>query len=574
MLASHVLPDGRLGAMFVALNQVSGESIRADAFDGSGAGIESVELETAHLQAFAAERERGAAVWRWAWTDTAAWYPQLLRAGVRVERCHDLRLCRAILRTSVLTASSAIAALPQDGFDEPAAPPTATWEAPSDALFDLAVGDENGALGGPPARSATTELLGQLEAIAACPDPARLRLLLAAESAGALVAAEMQHAGLPWRIDVHDRLLTELLGPRPSDGARPAKLELLAEAVRKELDAPKLNPDSAPALLAALQGAGMRIDSTRSSALKRLDHPAVPPLLEYKKLSRLLSANGWHWLDTWVRDGRFRPDYLPGGVVTGRWATRGGGALQLPKQVRSAVVADRGWKLVVADAAQLEPRVLAGMSGDERMAEAGRGRDLYEGIVADGTVPDRQAAKYAMLGAMYGATSGEGGRLLPRLARSYPRAIALVEDAARAGERGEQVSTRLGRSSPLPANPWWSERSASGPDATAGDQRLARSQARSFGRFTRNFVVQGTAAEWALCWMADLRRRLSELGEPHLVFFLHDEVVVHSPEGSVVPVVEAVRAAAESAGRILFGAFPIDFPLEIAVVDDYGEAGH
>ena len=37
---------------------------------------------------------------------------------------------------------------------------------------------------------------------------------------------------------------------------------------------------------------------------------------------------------------------------------------------------------------------------------------------------------------------------------------------------------------------------------------LGRRSARDRGRFTRNFVVQGTAAEWALCWMGEIRRRL------------------------------------------------------------------
>ena len=42
--------------------------------------------------------------------------------------------------------------------------------------------------------------------------------------------------------------------------------------------------------------------------------------------------------------------WVAGGVVTGRWASRGGGALQLPQQIRSAVRAEPGWRLVVADA--------------------------------------------------------------------------------------------------------------------------------------------------------------------------------------------------------------------------------
>jgi DNA polymerase-1 len=91
--------------------------------------------------------------------------------------------------------------------------------------------------------------------------------------------------------------------------------------------------------------------------------------------------------------------------------------------------------------------------------------------------------------------------------------------------------------------------------------------------------VQGTAAEWALCWMATVRRSLHELGgdawllrAPHLVFFMHDEIVVHSPAAMTDAVVEAVQAAAVEAGRLLFGGTPVEFPLSVAVVDNYGQA--
>ena len=305
----------------------------------------------------------------------------------------------------------------------------------------------------------------------------------------------------------------------------------------------------------------------------------IAPLLEYKKLSRLLSANGWGWLTSWVHDGRFRPDYLPSGVVTGRWAARGGGALQLPKLIRAAVVAAPGCRLVVADAAQLEPRVLAAMARDEAMARASRAGDLYQALVDEGVVDTRAHAKVAMLGALYGATSGEAGLLMPRLLRTFPKATTLVEDAARAGERGEVVTTWLGRSSPAPPESWHEvQRRASLPEATAADQRRARAQARDWGRFTRNFVVQGTAAEWALCWLADLRRRLLALGDvagrrPALVYFLHDEVIVETPAELAGAVSDAVQAAARRAGELLFGRFPVEFALEVASVHSYAEAG-
>ena len=107
--------------------------------------------------------------------------------------------------------------------------------------------------------------------------------------------------------------------------------------------------------------------------------------------------------------------------------------------------------------------------------------------------------------------------------------------------------------------------------------RPADRDARSWGRFTRNFVVQGTAAEWALCWMGALRRRLharwgAGVDAPHLVFFLHDEVVVHAPVGVADEVAGLVTESAVEAGRLLFGDAPVAFPVTVAVVDDYSQA--
>ncbi|WP_242653835.1 bifunctional 3'-5' exonuclease/DNA polymerase [Klenkia soli] len=495
---------------------------------------------------------------RWVWDDTTRWYPELLAAGVRVERCTDLRLAHAVLRRSPHADQGLLTGPDTEGWDA-LAPVTAS----EPALFALA--DPADLL------DPAAELARQQATLAASAERARLGLLVAAESAAGLVAAEMQHAGMPWRADVHDRLLTDLLGPRPVAGQRPAELERLLPEIRAAFGQPAMNPDSPTGLLASLQAAGLAVTDTRQWTLAELEHPGIEPLLRYKKLLRLMQANGWAWLDTWVRDGRFRPVFVPGGVVTGRWAASGGGALSAPVQLRPAAVADEGWRFVVADVAQLEPRVLAGMSRDTAMAEAARARDLYQGMVDSGAVETRSQAKLGILGAMYGGTRGESGAMLPRLTRAYPAAVGLVEQAARAGERGEVVTTLLGRGSPRPG-----AFGGGSDDAAAG--RAADARRRAWGRFTRNFVVQGTGAEWASCWLADLRNRLWRIGEggltdrPHLVFFLHDEVVVHTPVGLADDVVSAVRASAVEAGRLLFGGFPVDFPLDVAVVRSWADA--
>lgn len=604
----------------------AGEQGRIALVDPDRAGEPIAQVESHRLADAVREleaRERP----RWVWTETRRWYPGLLDAGVRVERCHDLRLGGAILdrststerargtgrhpRPSWLPAGPAEAGASADDAATPAAPHSALFD--FDDFDDQAhrpvpaggggassdgAGASTDAASRPSAAVAVAvdavarELARQLALVEESTEPARLRLLLAAESAGALIGAELHAAGLPWDRAVHEAVLEAELGPRPSPGWKPARMEALAARVREELGAASVNLDSQSDLLRALRRAGIQVESTARWELRDHDHPAIEPLIAYKKLARLLSANGWTWLDEWVVDGRFRPEYVPGGTATGRWATSGGGALQLPKNVRTAVVADPGWTLVVADAAQLEPRVLAAMARDEAMAEAARGKDIYRGLVDGGVVATRDEAKVAILGAMYGATTGESGRLVPRLARAFPRAMRLVDEAARAGERGLPVTTLLGRSSPLPGAEWRAVQArASEPEATAADERRARSSARDWGRFTRNFVVQGSAAEWSLCWMAALRGRLAGIGAevsdatptaaasgpvfgraPHLVYFLHDEIIVHAPRESADEVAAAVEAAALGAGRLLFGDFPVDFPLDLAVVDSYASA--
>jgi DNA polymerase-1 len=278
-----------------------------------------------------------------------------------------------------------------------------------------------------------------------------------------------------------------------------------------------------------------------------------------------------------VSGGRFRPEYVVGGVVSGRWATRGGGALQIPRVLRRAVVADPGWVLVVADAAQLEPRVLAALAGDHAFAEAAGTGDLYQAL-AGAFGGDRAKAKVALLSAMYGGAGGEASQLLAVLRRRFPRADQYVEAAARAGEEGRVVRSRLGRACPPPSAEWRGLTAA--PDEPdAADQRARRSL-RARGRFTRNFVVQASAADWALVLLAGLRRRLAELDDrpagaqdgPGLVFFQHDEVIVHCPEAMAGDVVAAVAAAAEEAGRLVFGDTPVRFPVSTAVVSSYADA--
>lgn len=507
---------------------------------------------------------------RWVWAATDEVYPWLLDRGApRTARCHDVKLVEGLLlgqegrHGRPRSLGAAWARL--DGRPEPDDPP----EPGADDQPVLFAAERHRL---PPGTDPLAALIGvhagQQRRIAAGAHPDRMRLLCAAESAGALAAVEMGRDGLPWSAGVHDELLTALLGPRPAGGARPVLLAELARRIQEALGRP-VNPDSPAQVLPAFAAAGVALASTRSHELRGVAHPAAALLLKYKELSRIHAAHGWAWRETWVRDGRFRPEYVVGGVVSGRWATRGGGALQIPRLLRAAVVADPGWRLVVADAGQLEPRVLAAMSGDAGLARAAGDGDLYAALARDAFGGDRQRAKIGLLAAMYGQTSGEAGQLLAVMRRRFPAALALVEAAARTGEAGGVVRSRLGRTSPAPSAQRLLDEGADPADGAEPDRRAAR----SWGRFTRNFLIQASAADWALAVLAALRRRLAAIGpEPRLVFFQHDEVIVHTP-GELAPAVrEAVAAAGDEARRLVFGATPVSFPLHTHAVESYVDA--
>jgi DNA polymerase I len=513
---------------------------------------------------------------RWVWASTAALYPALLRAGVRVSRCHDIELTEALLlgyagrwgEPRALPAAWARltgGAVPPDPPPRPSEPPGHA----QGALFEPVAAPPAGA-GADPLRALAEVYADQRARLAGTAHPGRFQLLVAAESAGALLAAEMGHDGLPWRADVHDAVLDELLGPQSPVGGPPRRLAELSAAINDAFGVHGLHPDSPAELVRAFARIGIDVPNTRAWVLRQIEHPVVPLVLAYKELYRIWTAHGRAWREAWVRDGRFRPEYVAAGVVSGRWATRGGGALQVPKVVRRAVVAEPGWRFVVADAGQLEPRVLAAVSGDARLAAAGAAGDLYAALATDAFGGDRARAKVALLGAMYGQTGGAAVPALAVLRSAYPTAFDYLETAARAGEAGGLVRSWLGRTCP-PASSGWREDDLEPPEAPGAQDSRGGASGRARGRFTRNFVIQATAAEWALVLLATLRGALAGT-RAELVFFVHDEVVVHCPAEEAEAVAAAVHAGARRATELVFGATAVRFPLEVSVVECYADA--
>jgi DNA polymerase-1 len=202
---------------------------------------------------------------------------------------------------------------------------------------------------------------------------------------------------------------------------------------------------------------------------------------------------------------------------------------------------------------QGDPASGARRPGDAGLAAAARTGDLYAALAAEAFGGDRAKAKLALLGAMYGQTGGAAVPALAALQARFPVAWEFVERAARTGEGGGLVRSWLGRTC---------------PPASTG--HMSGEQARARGRFTRNFVVQATAAEWALALLAGVRAGLPE--PARVVSFLHDEVVVHTPREHADEVEALVRASGERAGSLLFGQSVVRFPLDVSTVECYADA--
>ena len=228
---------------------------------------------------------------RWVWAAAAGVYPALLRAGVRVERCHDIELTEALLLGARRAgwgepASLAAAWARLRGAAVPPDPPAAAARGGAAARAGRPVRPGRPRLPPTPARLWTPSSrchADQLGGSRRTSIRGGSALLVAAESAGALIAAEMGFDGLPWRADVHDELLTELLGPRPVAGMRPAGWPSWPPGSPAR-SAVRCNPDSPAEVLRALARPGCGCPTPGPWVLRGVDHPAAPLLLEYKEL--------------------------------------------------------------------------------------------------------------------------------------------------------------------------------------------------------------------------------------------------------------------------------------------------
>jgi DNA polymerase-1 len=387
------------------------------------------------------------------------------------------------------------------------------------------------------------------------------------ESAAALLGAELEVDGLPIDLAEAERIIASSIGPRPRNAADEARLaaerdarvlDHLAADLRAGVDL--RNPASVKSLL---RRAGIEVDDTRAWRLERLrdEHPVVDALLTWRKAERIATTFGYRWLDAHVgTDARLRGTWSASDGAAGRM-TATAGLHNMPAELRPAIVAERDHVFVRADLGQIEPRILAAVSGDQSLGAATLDADMYA-PVAERLGVSREVAKVAVLGAMYGQTTGHGAAALRGLDAAYPVAMRFLAEAAHTAEAGDDLRTRGGRL----------VRMSSPPDSMT-DERDLRSRAAARGRYGRNAMVQGAAAEFFKMWAVIVRAKLLE--HSRIVLCLHDELLVHAPAPEATAVTRVVGDALdETADRWLQFAWLTDvrFVAEISVITRWSDA--
>jgi DNA polymerase I len=374
----------------------------------------------------------------------------------------------------------------------------------------------------------------QQDSLAALPDRPMAVPTARSESAAELLCAELSADGLPMDRAVAEQVLAGFIGPRPRSDAEAAASRAARDAqvlrhAPAGVPADLRSPVQVRSLLARI---GVDVPDTRAWRLRELRdaHPLVGALLEWRKAERIATTYGYAWLDENLgADGRLRGAWTGSDGAAGRM-TASAGLHNMPAAMRRAVVAADGYVFVRADLGQIEPRVLAAVSGDQSLVLAARADDLYAPVAAQLGV-DRPTAKVAVLGAMYGQTTGFGAQALRRLNAAYPVAMAYLDAADRAGRAARDLRTYGGRRIVL-----------------STDEPRSASRAAAYGRYARNAMIQGAAAELFKMWAVTVRARCGRL-DARIVLCLHDELLVHCPrehgETVAAMVEDCLREAAQ-----------------------------
>jgi DNA polymerase-1 len=320
--------------------------------------------------------------------------------------------------------------------------------------------------------------------------------------------------------------------------------------------------------------------STDEEVLEKLaeDYPLPKKILEHRSFAKLKST----YTDKLPRSvnpqtGRVHTSFSQTGAITGRLASSDPNLQNIPvrtqegRRIRQAFIAPPGWHIVSADYSQIELRIMAHLSGDDRLLEAfAQGEDVHRATAAEVFgVPtsevsseQRRYAKTINFGLIYGMSAHGLARSLDiersaaqswidRYFARYPGVARYMEETRALARHHGYVETVFGRRLYL------AEIKSSNAGRRQGAERAAI-----------NAPMQGTAADLVKLAMRSVYDWLNAEGlESRLLLQVHDELILEVPESELALVRERLP-------QLMAGVAELKVPLlaEVGVGANWDEA--
>lgn len=285
--------------------------------------------------------------------------------------------------------------------------------------------------------------------------------------------------------------------------------------------------------------------STAADVLEKLapDYPVVQKILDYRQLTKLNSTYAEGLAAYIGTDGRIHGKFNQTITATGRISSTEPNLQNIPvrmalgREIRKVFVPKEGCVFVDADYSQIELRILAHMSGDERLIEAYRSAQDIHAITASQvfhtplekvTPLERRNAKAVNFGIVYGISAfglseglsisrKEAVEYIDKYFETYPGVKLFLDSLVSQGKEQGYVTTLYGRRRPIP------------------ELKSANFMQRQFGeRVAMNSPIQGTAADIMKIAMIAVDRELKKQGlKSRIVLQIHDELLIETAEDEI-----------------------------------------
>ena len=310
--------------------------------------------------------------------------------------------------------------------------------------------------------------------------------------------------------------------------------------------------------------------STAAEVLEKLapEYPVIADILEYRALTKLKGTYADGLADFIDETGRIHSTFNQTVTATGRLSSADPNLQNIPvrsergRELRKVFVPREGWTFTDADYSQIELRILASLSGDEKLIDAYRqNRDIHAitasqvfHVPFDEVTPQlRRNAKAVNFGIVYGISSfglsqglsitrKEAQKYIEGYFETYPDVKKYLDSLVASAKEKGYAQTYFGRRRPIP------------------ELKDANFMKRSFGeRVAMNMPIQGTAADIMKIAMVDVAHELDNKGlKSRLILQVHDELLIETAPGEE----DAVKSILSEK---MMGAADLAVPLEIDI---------